>query len=69
MVASSTRFVADSVPHSRLDDVLSARRLPLTPAKAEAFPSWAAGQGEFDLLERNCQSDDALWSQLGSWDL
>jgi len=69
MVASSTMFLVDSVSDSRPYDASTADDRQRKSAHAPTFPRWTVGQGEFDLLERTCQSEEALWSRLGSWDM
>jgi hypothetical protein len=69
MVASSTLFLVDSVSISGSYDPSTSDDQRWKPARSSTLPCWTIGQGEFDLLEQTCQSEDALWSRLGNWDL
>jgi hypothetical protein len=69
MVATATLANpdADSLPLTANQPPARTPRLVL--ARLDRLPRYSAEQGEFDLSEAACLSEDALWSRLGSWDL
>lgn len=70
MVGMSTTFVP-VLSHR----ILLQGELPLAnvqrrgPAVQNALPLWLEHRGEFDMLEPVGESESALWSRFGSWDL